>query len=233
MRQATLGLSLLQVKIALKTNSLKMESTRAQAKAHRKALILDHAREIIVKDGFDALKIRDLATRADLTVPTIYNLIGGKQEILAQIIEGLVEKLRQVQAETVGGDEPFVALIDQLTELFASDESYYRAAFIAGDRSGLFEQRSSDGFFAQSVELPIQACREAKQAGLLLGEVTAEQLGEQIYGCYRLARQDWTLGYIDLDEFSRRALIGIFLCLAADATESYRQQLFRRIADLR
>lgn len=202
--------------------------------AQRRATILSHARAVIVEKGFDALKIRDLASRSSLTVPTIYNLIGGKQQILSLIIEDLVGKLSDVQAvlEAKDLDEPFVALIDGLVELFSSDEAYYRAAFIAGDRGGLFEQLSEDGIFAKSIELPIRACREAKRAGRLLGAVSSEVLGEQIYGCYRLARQDWTLGYIDLKGFRRRALIGTLLCLAADASDAYKTTLALRISEL-
>ncbi len=202
--------------------------------AQRRASILSHARAVIVEKGFDALKIRDLASRADLTVPTIYNLIGGKQQILSLIIEDLVTQLTAVQTavEGVQGDEPFIALIDGLVDLFASDEAYYRAAFIAGDRGGLFEQHSKDGIFARSIVLPIRACEQARQAGNLRGQIQSQVLGEQIYGCYRLARQDWTLGYVDLDGFRSRALIGIFLCLAADASPDYHQVLMQRIAQL-
>lgn len=212
-----------------------VESTRSANMSKRRALILSHARNLIAGEGFDALKLRDLANRAGVTVPTIYNLIGGKPEILTLIIEDLVERLEAVQhdVETHSLEAAFQAQIDKLAELFSSDEDYYRAAFIAGDRSGLFEQQSSSGIFSRSVRLPIDACREAKEAGLLHGRVSAEQLGRQIYGCYRLARQDWVNRYFDLGTFRKHALTGVFLCLAADATPAFRKRLIERIASLK
>ncbi|UTW56299.1 TetR/AcrR family transcriptional regulator [Kordiimonas sp. SCSIO 12610] len=207
-------------------------STRSINKAKRRDIILLEARKLIAIEGFEALKLRDLAARAGVTVPTIYNLIGGKPEILTLIIEDLVEQLQMVQDSVSQLDTEWVFenQINQLADLFAADEDYYRAAFIAGDRSGLFEQNSDTGIFARSVEAPIAACLAAQKSGRLIGRVSAEQMGRQIYGCYRLARQDWTNGYFDLKTFRRQALTGIFLCLAADAEEAFRYSLLKRIS---
>ncbi|WP_164114277.1 TetR/AcrR family transcriptional regulator [Sphingorhabdus sp. Alg239-R122] len=209
-------------------------SAREINKEKRKQRILSHARAVIAGHGFEALKLRDLATRANLTVPTIYNLIGGKEEILSVIIEELVEKLLEVQNRNSLDDveAAFEQQIQDLAELFAKDEDYYRAAFIAGDRSGLFEQSSGSGIFARSVQLPIDACSAAQSAGLLLGNISAEQLGRQIYGSYRLARQDWVHGYFDLEGFRVQALTGIFLCLAADANPEFHDRLINRLSSL-
>ena len=189
---------------------------------------------MIAEDGFDALKIRELAARAGLTVPTIYNLIGGKSEILARIIEALVERLHGVQNQSDFDDieAGFELQITRLAKLFAQDEDFYRAAFVAGDRSGLFEQRSDNGIFARSLQQPIEACKAAHAEGLLQGGISAEQLGRQVYDSYRLARKDWANGYFDLEGFHAQALTGIFVSLAADASAEFRQRLLSRIASL-
>lgn len=207
-------------------------STRSKNMTKRRTTILREARNLIAGNGFDALRIRDLAARAGLTVPTIYNLIGGKDEILATIIRELVEQLRIIQdradSETV--EESFAKQIHNLADHFATDEAFYKAAFIAGDRSGLFEQNSEEGIFAHFVRQPIEACRQAVKQNLLRGNIPPEILGLQIYGCYRLARQDWANGYFDLDGFRRQTLTGIFLCLAADAKPAFRERLIEQIA---
>jgi len=209
-------------------------SSRSVNMEKRRGKILSHARSTIASQGFDALKLRDLASSVGVTVPTIYNLIGGKDEILRRIIEDLVDRLQAVQhrVESANVESAFEAQINQLTELFNSDEDYYRAAFIAGDRSGLFEQRTQSGIYARAVKSPIEICKKAIAAGILQGNVAAEQLGHQIYGCYRLARQDWTNGYQDVEGFRREALTGIFLCLAADAAPHYRERLIERLEAL-
>ena len=134
--------------------SIAPKLTREDKKSQRAERILDHARAMIAEEGFDALKIRELAARAELTVPTIYNLIGGKSDILARIIEALVERLHAVQNQSDFDDieAGFEQQITRLADLFAQDEDYYRAAFVAGDRSGLFEQSSDHGIFARSLQ---------------------------------------------------------------------------------
>lgn len=208
-------------------------STRSANKAKRRATILSEARRLIATEGFEALKLRDLADRAGVTVPTVYNLIGGKPEILTIIIEDLVAQLQAAQqpVEATNTDDVFEARITRLADLFSTDEDYYRAAFIAGDHSGLFEQETNTGIFARSVQPLIDACKAAQKSGQLLGHVSAEQMGRQIYGCYRLARQDWTNGYFDLATFRAQALTGVFLCLAADADEPVRERLLNRVGD--
>lgn len=208
--------------------------TREDKKSQRAERILDHARSMIAEAGFDALKIRELAARAELTVPTIYNLIGGKSEILARIIEALVERLHEVQNQSDFDDieAGFEHQITRLADVFAQDEDFYRAAFVAGDRSGLFEQQSDHGIFARSLQQPVDACKAAQAEGLLKGEISAEQLGRQVYDSYRLARQDWANGYFDLEGFRDQALTGVFLSLAADAAPAFRERLLRRIEEL-
>lgn len=210
------------------------ETTRSKNMAKRREAILREARILIADEGFEALKIRDLAARAELTVPTIYNLVGGKSEILAAIIDEMLVQLRIIQDQAGPGpvEDSFAKLINDLADHFATDEALFRAAFIAGDRSGLFEQSSGQGIFAHFVQQPIEACGRAVEEGLLLGRIKPDVLGPQIYGCYRLARQDWANGYFDLDGFRKQALIGVFLCLASDAEPAFRERLIRKISSL-
>ena len=218
----------------VQASSIAPKLTREDKKSQRAERILDHARAMIAEEGFDALKIRELAASAELTVPTIYDLIGGKSEILARIIEALVERLHEVQNQSDFDDieAGFEQQITRLADLFAQDEDFYRAAFVAGDRSGLFEQRSNHGIFARSLQQPVDACEAAQAEGLLKGAISAEQLGRQVYDSYRLARQDWANGYFDLDGFRAQALTGIFISLAADASPEFRGRLLKRISSL-
>jgi AcrR family transcriptional regulator len=52
-------------------------------KAERRARIISAARELVTKHGYDGLTMRDLAAAARVSVPTLYNLFGGKDAILA------------------------------------------------------------------------------------------------------------------------------------------------------
>jgi AcrR family transcriptional regulator len=59
----------------------------AQQMAERRERILAAARETIGQKGYEALTMRDLARASRVTVPTIYNLIGSKEQVLFAAIE--------------------------------------------------------------------------------------------------------------------------------------------------
>lgn len=48
----------------------------------RRARILAAARKLLASGGFERLTVKSLASEADLSVPTIYNLIGTRHDVL-------------------------------------------------------------------------------------------------------------------------------------------------------
>ena len=66
-----------------------------------KGRILEAALDIIMNEGFSALKMRSLAKKTRMTAPNIYNYFSGKDEIyLALVTQGFFElKKRLVKAE--------------------------------------------------------------------------------------------------------------------------------------
>ena len=76
----------------------------------------------------------------------------------------------------------------------------------------------SDGIFAKSIRVAERLCQRALDQGYLLGRIDSPLLAQQLFGAQRLPRQDWVSGYIDLNTYRQRALIGMLLTFAADAT---------------
>ena len=189
-------------------------------KERRKARILSEARNLIAEEGFDALTISELAVRSEVTIPTVHNLLGKKNDIVLAVFRGLVDNIDAVLAEPDLIDPVLVSevFIDKIVALYGSDEVFYRAAFLGGERLGLFEHEMSDGIFAKSIRVAERLCQRALDRGYLLGRIDSSLLAQQLFGAQRLPRQDWVSGYIDLATFRQRALIGMLLTFAADAT---------------
>ena len=57
-------------------------------------------------------------------------------------------------------------------------------------------------------------------------------LAQQLFGAQRLPRQDWVSGYIDLATFRQRALIGMLLTFAADATPELHARICEAVDQL-
>lgn len=87
----------------------------------RKQRILDVARRLVAERGYDGVTMRELAEKSLVSVPTLYNLFGGKSELLLAAVEsyfvdliGNPDAARSTQglerilavAETLGRETP-------------------------------------------------------------------------------------------------------------------------------
>ena len=209
-------------------------TTRTANMNRRRETILERAGEIIAAEGVDALTLGRLAEAAQVTIPTIHNLIGTKTQIFEQLVDQLVQRIDSVLAvqedhEPIRTVELF---IENLMALYASNEPMYKAAFVAGEWAKLFDHGLPSGIYARSLRLAESVCTHARNEGYLAGRVSLKVMSEQLFGCQRLARQDWVNGYIDLSTYRRRLLQGMLLVLAADAVPAFHLRLLERLEQL-
>ena len=209
-------------------------ATRQENKARRMERILSEARNLIAEEGFDALTISEVAVRSEVTIPTVHNLFGKKNDLVLAIFRGLVDNVEAVLsgpelADPIAASEAF---IDRIVALYRSDEVFYRAAFVGGERLGLFEHETSGGVFAKSVAVAEGLCARALAEGYLRGQIARTLLAQQLFNAQRLPRQDWVSGYIDLDTYRQQALASMLLTFAADATPVLHERISERLAQL-
>jgi len=206
-------------------------NTRQANKVRRKQTILDEARKLITTQGFESFTLSELAQRAEVSIPTIHNLFGKKQEVVEALCGEMVLKINEAVSDPDLTDpiDAVGAYIDNLLELYRSDETFYRAAFVAGERTGLFEHQLPSGIFSRSLNIAKKICQTGLDHGYLEGGVATDWLAEQLFGCQRLARQDWVNGYIDLERYRAQVLTGMYITLAADATPTFRKRLLSGI----
>ena len=195
----------------------------------RRRRILDAARSLIAKGGMAALSMRKLATEAGLSVTTLYNLYGVRDEILHALIDDAVDRIEPVlDAEAPIVDEPLErcrAIITVSVAHFEQHDAIYRPMIVASyeglSRAGFSERRLA----IRAGWMQSAAIQQAIAQGLLHDTLSPERLGEQIYHGYELACVEWAYGMIDLAGFRARALYGMYLALLAVATAAVRPQL--------
>lgn len=213
------------------TNPARGNSTRQANKELRKQKILAEARDLIASKGFEAFTLSELATRAGVSIPTIHNLFGKKHEVFEALCTEMVVRVNDTVSnpDLVDPIEAAEAFIDNLLALYRSDEAFYRAAFLAGDRTGLFEHQLPSGIFNRSLSIARQMCQDAVDNGHITESINLDWLAEQLFGCQRLARQDWVNGYIDLDRYRKQVLIGMYITYASVAKPALRKRLYKCI----
>lgn len=204
--------------------------------AKRRQRILHEARRLITRGGFEALNLRALASAAEVTVPTIYNLLGNKEALVVALFSEALTEIEQRVGSYRGATplEMATAVVTESTGVYAEDEQYYRAAFIALehlDQSGVHHETVAQ-VYRWGKRIITDGFNACAAAGLLRGRIPATLLGEQILRSYRTSCRAWAFGQISTDEFRAAALADIYTSLAADAVETFHATLIKKIAAL-
>ncbi len=114
---------------------------RARAKAANRAAILDAARNVFARNGYEATTIRDIIRETELASGTFYNYFRSKEEVFEALSDRSTRRFRDVLADVRAGTHDF--------------ESYIRAAFRA--------------YFAFLRDEQEDACKDSAQRHLLAG----------------------------------------------------------------
>ena len=213
-----------------------MPDTRTRNMEKRRERILEQARKMLAEGGFEALNLRDLAGVSGVTVPTLYNLIGNKAEILRALVLGsFAEYEAEMEGMTPTTEELPALMVSTFTSLLQRDEDYYRATALANER---VELESDDHRNYGYKRGPLRRyaknlCQAALDEGLLRGEIDQELLIEQMIGTHQVAFRDWAHRVISLEELKQLSLSGFYITLAADAVDTFRHQLVKKLAAMR
>jgi AcrR family transcriptional regulator len=104
--------------------------------------ILDVAMELAELDGYDAVRLRDLAEKAEVALGTVYRRFGSKEDILAAALERLVHQFQQlIDFAPIPGDTP----VERMDAFFAlctramADRPKLAAAMLRTVASGIPE----------------------------------------------------------------------------------------------
>jgi len=107
------------------------DSLREKNKLARREKILTNAMSMIAANGERGFTLKQLAEESDVTIPTIYNLLGGREEVILTSIELALSAVDDVlTAEgSLTGVARGLALLDSLFDLLRSNKCTYKAVF--------------------------------------------------------------------------------------------------------
>jgi AcrR family transcriptional regulator len=203
--------------------------TRQANKKLRRERIFNIAKRLIAEQGLEDFTISELAEKAGVTTPTIHNLFGRKSDIIKELVSNLIE---QMQGNTL--DPPIDPIentkffVNNMADTFEKDINFYRAALMSAEHLRLFDPRIPDGLFQRAQQLAAPR-KEWYERGLLLGNVEPSIIMKRVHDSNRLARIDWVLGYIDLNQFRHQVMKSILLVYAADASPELHVLLIEEI----
>jgi AcrR family transcriptional regulator len=202
-------------------------------KAERRGRILEGARRLIAKGGWERLNMRDLAAEARVSVPTVYNLVGGK----AQLLQALVEQQFSETAAALGGVpvgetviERARALCDAGHRVLMATPGYARELvhlFLTSEEA-LPIRRTLD---RRNIDLMAALLRGGQAEGDLEPWIDANVVAGTMYTTYVANLIAWSQGELDDDALRVVTALGISLVLLGVTRGVARERLQAFIQD--
>lgn len=201
-----------------------LPESRLRGMDARRQRILDAAGPMLAGGGLAGLTVRAIAEAAGVTVPTLYNLIGSKEQVVAALV---AETLARLDAALRGlpparGLGRARAATQCMLYVITAEPGRYAAMFralqegcAAGDHAAL----------ECAAALHAQAIGEAREDGDLHGRLGAGKLAAHIARGQAEAFAAWSQGSIDAETMRGRALYAQYVALLADATKQGRRKL--------
>lgn len=171
--------------------------------------------------------MRKLASEAGLSVTTLYNLFGAREDILQALIDDAVDRMSdilEVEAPLADPLERCRAIITVSVAYFAENEAIYRPMVVTA-YEGLSRACSDRRTARRAANMQRTGLEAAIAQGLLKDTLDPRRLAEQIYHGYELACCQWGFGELDSQGFEARALYGLYVALLAVATDAVRPQI--------
>ena len=196
----------------------------------RRARVLDEARILFMEGGPEGVNMRDLADRAEVSVPTLYNMFGSKMDILAAVAKTVhvdaFERLRQTEG-TQGLSRLFL-LVDQISSEMEMAPVLTRSLMqLQITWRGESEHREFTAL--EFAELFEHCLKEMQQSGGLAMHANREMLTRQMAKQMLSIGSEWAFGRISLGEFSDDAKNTIALSLYGFATGDAHQEIEARL----
>lgn len=209
-----------------------MVDLRSEQKAERRERILAAVRLVIGEQGYENLTMRDLARSARVTVPTIYNLIGGKEAVLfAAIEEQTAQFLASIdRAQRRSPASHALSVVDSCTTELLRLPDYYRTllSILLGRPAARSMRDLVDaaltGAFARALE-------EMRAAGELAPWANPQMLARSLGSQLEYTSMRWASGELDAEALDSAAVYGVGLMLLAISEGSSRRELQRRVAE--
>jgi AcrR family transcriptional regulator len=171
--------------------------------------------------------MRKLAREAGLSVTTLYNLVGSRDEILQALIDSSAKHMVPQGGAVAGAEgDPLSRTardVEDLVSYVVLNESIMRphiaAEFARGYYSGLVDKDGrAQRFLGLKRSLHVHLEQAKAQGQVRRGSLNPGFVESQIYVGFELALIKWAFGFLDGDEFLLWSLSGTYVALLAIAT---------------
>ena len=110
-----------------------MHDLRSANKRRRRQRILQGAHDLVARAGVGALTMRTLADESAVSVPTIYALVGGRDDVIAALMESGVHRFDAGAASLTGrGLSRATAVVELFADIVDHERELIHALLASG-----------------------------------------------------------------------------------------------------
>ena len=201
----------------------------------RRQQILQAARVLLSRGGIAALSMRKIAEEASLSVNTLYNLWGTREEILRALTFDARDRMEASLPIETAPEDPIAycrTLVQATVQELCRQHEFFRPMIlawlegeIAGHPSPIEPMEHSIGMLSQIIQM-------ARNNDLLQCPMKPEQVAWQIQHGAQFASIQWALGRLDDGHFEARALYGVNLAFLGMVYEERRREIQSKLKGL-
>ncbi len=182
----------------------------AKQREERRARILEVARRLITEKGVAGVTMRALADESLVSVPTLYNLFGGKDELLAASVESDFS-LMLAHAAGDGSEEGLARLLGvtrtMATQLLIQPD--YTRSLMSFFWGGSESQRLREAVARALTEGLVEALDQMQARRQLVPWVDTRALGERTMTQIVMTAFEWAKAYLPDESLEPAMLTGV------------------------
>lgn len=163
----------------------------------RRAQILAATRQLFATGEFERVTIKNIASSSNLSVPTIYNLIGTRRDVLINAMNDYTIALGKIASDTAQYPHFVLGLADlygQLAETYPDFIKSTSTRYFSGSDE-LFHPWHECG-----VRMISSSLQQSRTAGLLRLGIDIEKIARRCSAIISTTVYEWAMGSIAIDD---------------------------------
>jgi AcrR family transcriptional regulator len=170
-------------------------TSRSQAAADKRRLILDAAVRVFARQGFHACRVSDIADEAGVAYGLVYHYFSSKDEILDTLFlerwNVLLHVIAQAEARDVPVREKLHDVAAFIVDSYVHDPDVMKVIIVEVTRAANSFGRTHLGKIREAYELIGEIVAKAQANGELRTDVTSEFAALAFYGAIEQVLTGW------------------------------------------
>ena len=157
----------------------------------RREQLLDVGRKLFAEKGFDAVTVEEIAAKADVSKPVVYEHFGGKEGLYAVVVDREMNHLLAAISDTLTGGNARVLVEQAALALFDYIDEYPDGFRILVRDSPVSQQTGSFASLIIDVAAQVEHLLAAEFAAHRINTKLAPMYSQMLVGMVALTGQWW------------------------------------------